>query len=303
MKKLFFELMQVGMGQLDCLSRGPSPEEWRELYELSQREAVAGICYQGAVALFEFGLRAPQDLIIDLMAEAEDIREHSETICAQLADYQNQLDKKGIRSTILSGEALVSYYGEAQGYLRESTAIDMIVSNKASASVPSGMEVNLYDTVWAGHNSIRNIRLEKWMLENADLLYQRQGGLTLPAPTMHAVLYVAYLYNRLLSSDLSMRDLMDYFYILHAANGHFEPFYGKNSTVESVFSHLRLLRFARGVMWLMQQVFGMKGDCLPVEPLESEGRFLLSAVLLDYKVLSHWGHLLMHYSWYDLIKS
>ena len=47
MEKLFFELMQVAVGQLDCLSRGPSPEEWAELYQMAKRQAVTGICYSG----------------------------------------------------------------------------------------------------------------------------------------------------------------------------------------------------------------------------------------------------------------
>ena len=58
MEKLFFELMQVAVGQLDCLSRGPSPEEWAELYQMAKRQAVTGICYSGVEKLFEFGLRA-----------------------------------------------------------------------------------------------------------------------------------------------------------------------------------------------------------------------------------------------------
>ena len=66
---------------------------------------------------------------------------------------------------------------------------------------------------------------------------------------------------------------------------------------------LHLSRFARGVMWMMQEVFGMERRLLPVEPLEAEGKFLLDDVLLSYQVILHWGHLLAHYSWFDLLKS
>ena len=70
-QKLFFQLIQVSLGQLDCLDRGPSPEEWQELFELSKSHQVAPVCYDGVVRLFDFGLRAPQDLSIDWMAETE----------------------------------------------------------------------------------------------------------------------------------------------------------------------------------------------------------------------------------------
>ena len=70
-QKLFFQLIQVSLGQLDCLDRGPSPEEWQALYELSKSHQLAAVCYDGVVRLFDFGLRAPQDLSIDWMAETE----------------------------------------------------------------------------------------------------------------------------------------------------------------------------------------------------------------------------------------
>ena len=78
MKQLFYELIQVAIGQRECLERGPEPEEWQALHELAQRQCVAGICYKGVERLFEFGLRAPQDVSIDWMAEAEEMREQNE---------------------------------------------------------------------------------------------------------------------------------------------------------------------------------------------------------------------------------
>ena len=56
MKQLFYELIQVAIGQRECLERGPEPEEWQALHELAQRQCVAGICYKGVERLFEFGL-------------------------------------------------------------------------------------------------------------------------------------------------------------------------------------------------------------------------------------------------------
>lgn len=75
---LFFELLQVSVGREDCLSRGPEPKEWQELYEISKQQHVEGISYHGVMKLFEFGLRAPQDVSLDWMAESETIRETNE---------------------------------------------------------------------------------------------------------------------------------------------------------------------------------------------------------------------------------
>ena len=86
MQKMFFELIQVSLGELDCLDRGPSNEEWGELYELSRHHGLTSECYQGVVRLFDFGLRAPQDLSIDWMAEAETAEEQPLTLTSEVCN-------------------------------------------------------------------------------------------------------------------------------------------------------------------------------------------------------------------------
>lgn len=49
--KLFFELIQVAIGRRDALSRVPSAKEWCELYGLSVKQAVAGVCFCGVQRL------------------------------------------------------------------------------------------------------------------------------------------------------------------------------------------------------------------------------------------------------------
>ena len=44
---LFFELLQVAVGNRERLSRVPTAVEWSDLYEESERQAVTGILLQG----------------------------------------------------------------------------------------------------------------------------------------------------------------------------------------------------------------------------------------------------------------
>lgn len=98
MDKLFFELIRVSTGQLDCLSRGAEPEEWQELYQLAHQHQLAGVCYRGAQALFEFGLRVPHELIIDWMAEAEQIEEQNALLTQRCIEVQQLLLTKNFKS-------------------------------------------------------------------------------------------------------------------------------------------------------------------------------------------------------------
>ena len=77
MRKLFFELMQVSVGQLDCVSRFPEPDEWRKFHELAVNQAVVGVCHHGVTKLFEYGLVAPQELSLYLcFARVQGGRQH-----------------------------------------------------------------------------------------------------------------------------------------------------------------------------------------------------------------------------------
>ena len=186
MEELFYELMQVAMGRLDCLSRGPEPEEWTALYELSKQQQVAGLCYHGVERLFEFGLRAPQDVSIDWMAEAEEAE------------------------------------GQVQGRQKRMTIQD---------------------------------------------------------------LYCLYLQHQ-----LNMHVLTDYAQVLAKTHGQYETL--KSGGLKGLMGQGR---FARGVMWVLQHTLRQERADMPFEPLESEGRFLLSDVMQKASRWQRLGHVLLSY--------
>ena len=210
---LFFELLQVSVGHLDCLSRGPEPDEWQTLYELSKQQHVVGICYQGVMKLFEFGLRAPQDISLDWMAEAETIRENNE-----------MAEKPSV---------LASCYDEELLNLRQR------VDNEVKA--------------------VSQFKIQ-------------------------------YVYQNYLKHQLDMRLLLDYYHVLRQTNG-------KNETLKGggLFGTLGIRRFARGVMWMMQETLNLDKQQMPFEPLEKEGRFLLSDVMQEASKLERFGHVLFTY--------
>ena len=212
MEELFFELMQVSLEQLDCLSRGPEPEEWHGLYKLAKRQQVEGICYHGVERLFEFGLRAPQDISIDWMAEAEELRERN-----------GQANRQ---------PAMARYYSDALQDLRQSDDDDFRT----------------------------------------------------PKPTIQDF-YCLYLQHR-----LNMRHLMDYALMLRHTDGKYETLKGGG-----LLSSVGQRRFGRGLMWVLQQTLGLERGHMPFEPLESEGRFLLSDVMQKASRWQRFSHVLLNY--------
>ena len=130
MHELYFELIQVSINQLDCLSRGPSPEEWQEFYRLSKRHSLLEVTYQGVVKVFEFGLRAPQDLSIDWMADAEEIGESGQPeVTLQPADISNPIRRMLFKRWISrNGGSLYTYEGRQRQLTPQATAVLLLLS-------------------------------------------------------------------------------------------------------------------------------------------------------------------------------
>ena len=210
---LFFELLQVSVGREDCLSRGPEPEEWQELYEISKQQHVEGISYHGVMKLFEFGLRAPQDVSLDWMAESETIRETNE-----------MAEKPSV---------LAQCYSEELRDLRQLRAEELPTASK---------------------------------------------------------LTIQYLYKQYLLHQLDMCLLLDYYFMLRRNNGKYETLKGGG-----LLDSFGVRRFARGVMWMLQETMKLDRQYMPFEPLEIEGRFLLNDMMQEASKLERVAHVLFTY--------
>lgn len=300
MNKLFFELLQVSAGQKDCLDYGPSYQQWQELYRMSREHKLTGVCYRGIERLFDFGLRAPQDLIIDWMADAEAIKSSHAQLAKRSQKLQETLLERGIRSSILRGQGGTAFYREELQELYQTDGLDVLVDcsleraekfvrltgqqqvstaySRLPLAVWDNVEVMLYCELGVIRNRFKSRKLQKFFKENREQLFWKEGTLMLPTISMSAFCALLYSWQRFLYEGMSMRQVFDYFFVLQKAEGHFEPF--KNGvTFEQALKEGGMLRFAQGLMWVLQETMNLSKALMPCEPLENEGRFLLQEIM------------------------
>ena len=289
MEKLFYELIRVSTGQLDCLSRGPEPEEWQELYEMVRQQQLTGVCYRGAQALFEFGLRVPHDLIIDWMSEAETIEEQNAMLTHRCVDVQKLLSDSDFKSSVLAGQGIAHDYGETLQSLRQPDGIDLYVDGdkeqlKVFLMAWNEADVRLHDQIGLGKNPFKNKQLKPWLERNHRALFVKDGELTRPSVSMSLMYLLITLYWRFIYEGITLRDLMDCFFALKRVAG-----YDKAAAInyEKVLKGLGLLHFSQGVMWVMQEVFGLEEKAQIVKPLESKGSFILQEVMTGKRNILH----------------
>ena len=304
MRKLFFELMQVSVGQLDCVSRFPEPNEWQKFYELAKKQAVIGVCYHGVTKLFDYGLVAPQELSLDWMAEAEEIKEVNRGRTRKLITLQEELQKHHLRSSVMTGPGLTRFYDRELQMLRYTKGIDVYVfgyKNQLDLSQWADINVRILSELRAGKSRQRNNKLDKWVLQNDDLMFRKAGEMVVPSHSATILIQLTNLYNLFINKRLLMRNLMDLFFVIRFAQGDSRLFQYPQNTLEGVIKDLGLTRFTRGIMWLLQEVFALDPKILPLEPLEEEGQYLLSQIMGDVFTFHNWWHHLWHYSWHELM--
>ncbi len=303
MRKLFFELMQVSLGQLDCVSRFPEPNEWQKFYELAKKQAVIGVCYHGVTKLFDYGLVAPQELSLDWMAEAEEIKEVNRGRTRKLITLQEELQKHHLRSSVMTGPGLTRFYDRELQMLRYTKGIDVYVfgyKNQIDMSPWADINVHILPELRVGKSRQRNNRLDKWVLQNDDLMFRKAGEMVVPSHSATILIQLTNLYNLFINKRLLMRNLMDLFFIIRFAQGDSRLFQYPQNTLEEEIKDLGLTRFTRGIMWLLQEVFALDPKFLPFDPLEEEGQFLLGQIMGDAFSFHNWWHHLWHYRWHEL---
>lgn len=106
---LFFELLQVAIGNKKELSQVPSIEEWDKLYLLAQKQAMVGIAFRGVEQLPEMQ-RPPRMLLMQWYMATERIKTMNYDLNQKALSIANEFLKEGFRSVILKGQGIAKLY-------------------------------------------------------------------------------------------------------------------------------------------------------------------------------------------------
>ena len=130
---LFFELLQVVIGNRQSLSRVPTPEEWEEIYEMSKKQSLAGIAFAGVERLPQEQM-PPGKRIRQWAVKAEKIREHNSRLTKESAQICRYFEQNGFDCVILKGQGNFAYYPEWLQGLRSAGDIDVWCWPKGNAN-------------------------------------------------------------------------------------------------------------------------------------------------------------------------
>lgn len=308
---LFFELLQVALGNRDKLTKVPSAEEWAEIYAESERQAVTGILLHGIERL-PAEQRPAKVFLLQWIGVGQFIKQQNSSLNDRCQELTSNLSAAGLHPTILKGQGVAHYYPEALQRLRQSGDIDVYVDCGLSKALEyaeslgqknvewdykhlhlkiwDDTEVEMHYHVEVLLNLWKNRRLQKWFGEHIDAMYNHDVDLNLNSntnstndtkgfatPTMEFnVFYILlHIYRHFLYEGVGLRQIVDYYFVLKNVNLNVNL----NSYAYKAISEFGMEKFARGLMWVMHEALGMPQEGMLWNPDEKEGRYILKQVM------------------------
>ena len=302
MSQLFFEMIRVALHRQNSLSHIPSTKEWVGLYHIAEKQALLGVCFYAIRRLDEQGqsVNIPEAIRMQWLGVTAQIQRRNEVLNRRCVELQKMLKDTGFRSCILKGQSMAGIYnldlnfntGCNLGFYRQSGDIDVWVDGDRK-------HVMEYVNSIAPTNNVRWLHTQLDVFDDAAVeVHFMPSYLECPwhnralqrffdsemeacfasgkcTDRFNQVFILAHAFRHLFSEGVGMRQLMDYYFVLHNLTLNLNVNHNANAT----FRSFGMERFAKAVMWVMQEVFGLESEYLLCEPSEKYGKVLLEEVM------------------------
>ena len=310
MNGLFFELLQIAIGNRKELTRQLSCDEWASMYSECEKHALLGIAFAGVEKLPKEQY-PPFDVLAEWVHDAQVTKERNEKMNAECETLARQLENDGLWSCILKGQSNLVNYPE---HLREGrTAGDIDVwcapiskqdkgerkvieyalsrARIANQPVPEvryhhvelervyPVDVEIHHRPSFMCSPLRNIRLRNWCrkFEGINETASFNGHeFPVPAVSFNAVYQLVHIYRHLFDEGIGLRQILDYYMVLRKFRDEGLEF--RDESLE-IIGRLGMRKFASAMMYVLQTVFDMPDEYLICRSNEKEGEFLLSEIM------------------------
>lgn len=297
--QVFFELIQLALGNRVQLSVIPAAEEWYAVYEEARKQSVAGICLSGVERLTIANegqlVNMPRSLKLEWIGLVEKIKQQNKHLDEQTAAIWKQLKEDGLESAILKGQGIATLYGNLATY-RQSGDIDIWVKGEYQTVCDyvqrthptkdvayhrfhydyfTDTEVELHHRPTLMRNLLDDRKLANWYntFGAESFVYLNDKRFAVPSLEFNRIYILTHIYRHFLFEGIGVRQIIDYYFVLANDNPN-----DNLGDVRETLRFLRLSRFAEAMMWILHTRFGLEQRYLLCGMNEKEGRFVLSEI-------------------------
>lgn len=310
----FFSILQAAIGKSVRLSHSLSDDEWQEMFELAQKQALLGIAFEGVKKLpQEYWPKGGMVLKWTMATEAIKHRNRQTTdVCLRLTEI---MSKEGFDICILKGQANHVYYdrlidGVSLGMQRVCGDVDAWIWPKEKILHPvksiidycqrknillslchlhaevkpiGGVPVEIHcrpsflNAPWRNRCFQKLFQIARF--ENVEI--DKCGIVKKLRVDYDLIFQMNHIYRHLLDEGVGMRQVLDFYVLLKEYNKE------QNEQTElmnrsEIMLHIRtcgMRCFASALMFVLQDMFDMSNDELLCAASEKHGTFLLDEMM------------------------
>ncbi|MGM9717403.1 MAG: nucleotidyltransferase family protein [Prevotella sp.] len=178
--RLFFEFLQVAIGNRESLSRELSDNEWQDIFRLLKEHALLGVGFTAVERLHAKGVVCPMQLRMQWYALVVQIERRNEQLNGLCKKMTEQYEHDGLSTCILKGQGNQLNYPENLRMRRMSGDIDIWC-----LPPKEGLDI----AVHTGRNSVEYVKYHgvRAVIEYVKLQHRICGSNKKPRPIYHHV--------------------------------------------------------------------------------------------------------------------
>jgi len=306
-----FQFLRVALGTQRDVSREMNPDDWQSLYRESARQSLVGVVFFALKRLETLKPEAqwalpPREIYLRWFYQSQVVKAQNEKMNALASRLTKMFGEQGANTLILKGQANALLYPDA--FIRQIGDVDIWVEGGRARVLDMLQKMNLlegarisshdvllskkiFDEEVEVHfafgvdrcSPIANKRMLAYLDEESrnsvrvsvDGSAQADAGFYAPSNKFALVMQLSHIYKHLLGLGVGMRQLVDYFVLLHAASGE------ERAEVASLLGAMNLRRFAGALMWVLSECLGLESQYLLCKPDARRGRVLLREIMQD----------------------
>ncbi len=298
-QKIFFDFLRFCIGSAKEIPGSLKEADWKELYAVAKKQCLVGVLFDGIKKLPAEYVGIEKELLLRWMAESQMLEKANVRLNDAAIQVSEWFRKKGFRTCILKGQGNALMYPNP--YSRTPGDIDIWVEGEDKRVISFVRSISPHEKACYHHiefPSYKGVEVEVhyrpsfllcfWHNRKLQKYYERvkeeqfshrvmlgeQGEIAIPTAEFNLIFQLTHIFSHLMNEGIGLRQLLDYYYVLIS-----DDLSLIRDRVQKELKELGLRKFAGGIMYIIQEVFGMPASRLIVPPNEKYGKFVLNEVL------------------------
>lgn len=302
---LVFELLLISTGAKQTLSHPYTDKDWEEALDIANEQAIVGVLTVAMEALTDKSVLPSKLVLLQWIGNAQIVEQESVGMAEAGVAAVQYFREHGFACQILKGSAVARYY--PRPLRRSSGDIDIWVDGGRKRIYDFARSFDKDGKLYGVNyhhihfHMIEDVHIEvhiwpsflssplcNWRLHKFCNLHRPTMESSMPSLAFDRVFIMLHCYRHICGHGVGLRQIMDYFYVLRQG-------FTEEERKDAVYwiKQLGMGRFARGLMWVLREQFGLEERYMLMPADEREGRFIMHEVLqtgnMGHSDTRNWG--------------